>query len=146
MGGSLKRWRNAQWLLLIAAALFMRALVPQGMMLQQSGTGGIEIAPCPTDQTWSVLLSVSEADHGAGEAGHEASHSSHGEDQSGHGDDTANGACIFAGHSGAGTLGEGQSAPLPQVAAAAVDAIRERTLSPASPRMVPPARAPPITV
>ncbi len=120
-------WRQAPWALLILAALLMRVVVPQGYMVDTDQSGGIEITVCNSDGTWVIPMKDTGKEH---------------EDD---GDGTAK-ACSFSGHSASATPAEGTAPlPLPQLAEAAFDAMRERALSPTSPPRLPSARAPPIT-
>ncbi|GAA0277452.1 hypothetical protein GCM10009127_17790 [Alteraurantiacibacter aestuarii] len=115
------------WGLLIVAALMLRVLVPQGYMLEQDGSGGIQVSLCNADGTWVIPM----------KDGHP------GDD----GQDEGRQACAFAGHSSPATPpDDAVSLPLPQLALAPYDAVRERALSPTSPRILPPARAPPTLV
>lgn len=124
-------WRNAPWALLIVAALMLRVLVPQGYMLGEDTSGGIEISLCNSGETWVIPMK----DGGTGSGPHDDEPEADGK------------ACSFAGNSAPATAPENSAQlPLPQLALAPYDAVRERALAPASVRVLPPARAPPILV
>lgn len=119
--------RSLLCLLLIAAALLLRAGVPQGWMAGQAADGGIAITMCNSAAKVVIPMKPGHAPQG----------------QDDDGDMTAK-ACAFAGHHAAATPPEGLAPlPLPQLAAAAYDATREQALSPDSPRFLPPATGPP---
>lgn len=118
------RMRSANWLLLVAAALLVRALVPQGFMVSEAGDGAIAIAVCNSDVQITIPVK------GDGDR-HE-------------GADNAAQHCVFAGHQSAAAPPVGTATlPLPQAAHARYDRTREQALSPPSPRRLPPARGPP---
>lgn len=124
-----KGWRNAPWVLLIAAALMLRIAVPQGYMLDQNAAGGIEVSLCNSAGTWVIPMKDGQPQDDKQDEG------------------VSDRACSFAGHSAPVTPADnGAVLPLPQLALAAFDAVRERALSPVSVRILPPARAPPVTV
>lgn len=128
MAGKSGIWRNAHWMLLVMAALFIRAAVPQGYMAQQASGGGIEISICNSDEAWTIPMK----DDGAGK----------------HGDGKdAGAACVFAGHHAPLVPADANlSLPLPQLAQARYDGVRQRALSPTSPSSLPPSTGPPLTV
>lgn len=110
-------------MLLLAVALLVRAVVPQGFMLDR-GADGVTIAMCNSDMR--VAIPFKEG-HGPKQADSEAD------------------PCAFAGHQSAATPPEGLAPlPLPLLAPAPYDAVRERAQSPASPHHLPPATGPPI--
>lgn len=119
-----RRPRGLLWLLL-AAALFMRALVPQGYMAERDAAGTITLRVCGSDQAVQIPL-------GGGEA-----------PESG---DSAQPPCAFAG------LGT-PALPPPHVGDLPLPAPDERLYGgsePETPRVTaplphPPARGPPLT-
>lgn len=122
--------RTALCLLLIAAALLLRAGVPQGWMAGQGADGGIAITMC--NSSAKVVIPMKPG------------HVPQGQDEDA---DLSAKACAFAGHHAAATPPDGIAPlPLPQLAAAAYDATREQALSPDGPRLLPPATGPPATV
>lgn len=110
-------------MLLLAVALLVRAVVPQGFMLERGGDG-VTIAMCNSDMTVTIPF------------------------KDGKGPKQADGKadpCAYAGHQAAATPPEGVAPlPLPLLAPAPHNATRERALSPASPRHLPPATGPPL--
>lgn len=121
MSRALANRRNAFCLLLIAAALMMRALVPGGTMISNE-RGDLAITLCNSD----MMLVIPMKD--------KAPSPDDGDRQP---------PCAFAGHAPADTP-PAQFAPLPQFAAAAYDATRAQALSPDSPRFLPPSTGPPV--
>ena len=121
MRGCTHSWRNAVCLLLVAAALMMRALVPGGMMVSTE-RGDLAITLCNSDMKLVIPMKdkVPSSD-----------------------DDDRQQPCAFAGHAPADNP-PAQFAPLPQFAAAAYDATRAQALSPDSPRFLPPPTGPPV--
>jgi hypothetical protein len=133
--------RYSGWFLLIAAALMMRALVPQGWMPDTGSHSLFAIKPCAPELMLPdapMQMSSSHHDHmdmsGAGQ------HSDHSEHFAGE-------PCAFSGFGMAGLAGEDfaiLSDPLPvtqefgRVQSDAIAVARRRTL--------PPARAPPLSV
>lgn len=118
--------RASIWLLL-AAALFMRALVPHGYMPERAAGGAIAVRLCNSDGVWLIPL-----EHGA----------KPGKDQQ-----RAEQRCAFAGLGSPATppLALPQMAPRPAVRAAfALD--RAAVEIGATPRLLPPATGPPLTV
>lgn len=110
-------------MMLLAVALLVRAVVPQGFMLDR-GADGVTIALCNSEMTVTIPFKDGQ-----------------GPKQAGQGSDP----CAFAGHQSAATPPEGLAPlPLPLLAPAPYDAVRERALSPASPHHLPPATGPPI--
>ena len=119
--------RNALCLLLIAAALMMRALLPGGYMLERSGAGDLVVGVCNSS---AQLVIPMKKDAPAPN------------DDSGKGDQ-----CAFASLADSATPPDPLARPaLPQVAEAVYDATRARALSPASRHDLPPATGPPLTV
>ena len=117
-------------LLLIAAALLLRAAVPAGWMAGTDGAGQITITMCNSGATIAIPMKPGHKPPATDEQA-----------------DTGGKACAFAGHGSAATPPDGLAPlPLPQLAAAAYDATREQALSPDSPRVLPPATGPPATV
>lgn len=115
-------------MLLLAAALLVRAVVPQGFMVDRTADG-VTIAMCNSDMTVTIPLKDGPLKDGQGpkQADQQAD------------------PCAFAGHQSAATPPEGLAPlPLPLLAPAPHDAVRERALSPASPHHLPPATGPPI--
>jgi len=72
--------RIAPVALLLALALLMRVVVPQGMMVQESESAGIEIAICNSDATLIIPVNSKSAPHEQG--------------------DNTGSDCTFAGHGG----------------------------------------------
>jgi hypothetical protein len=119
--------RTMLCLLLVAAALLLRAGVPQGWMAGQGADGGIAITMC--NSSAKVVIPMKPG------------HVPQGQDEDA---DLSAKACAFAGHHAAATPPDGLvPLPLPQLAEAAYDATREQALSPDSPRVLPPATGPP---
>jgi hypothetical protein len=110
-------------MLLLAMALLVRAVVPQGFMVDRA-VDGVTIAMCNSDMTVTIPFKpghVPQQDDGKGEP------------------------CAFAGHQSAAAPPAGMAPlPLPLLAPAPYNAVRERALSPASPHHLPPATGPPI--
>lgn len=120
-------WRNAACMLLIAAALLLRALLPGGYMLEQGRAGDLVVSVCNSD---AMLVIPMKPDAPAS-------------DEDGSKGDT----CAFASLADSATPPDPMARPsVPQVAEAAYDATRARALSPASRNDLPPARGPPLTV
>jgi hypothetical protein len=110
-------------MLLIAAALLLRAALPQGWMLETDGAGDVTIAMCNSDMTVTIPFKPGHAPKEDGDEG---------------------GPCAFAGHQTAATPPDGLvPLPLPLLAPAAYDATRAQALSPESPHYLPPATGPP---
>ena len=127
--GTMNRARLRQsyswYLLLIAAALVMRALVPAGMMTAASADGGITVEICNSDVQWHLPTKAKHPGKSSAENG------------SGH--------CLFAGHAGGDTPPE----PAGDVAAPFASTARfAGFVTPAAARsharQLPPARAPPV--
>jgi hypothetical protein len=117
-------------MLLLAVALLVRAVVPQGFMLDRAADG-VTIAMCNSNMTMTIPFKDGPKKDGQGPTK---------ADQSGD-------PCAFAGHQSAATPPEGLAPlPLPLLAPAPYNAVRERALSPASPHHLPPATGPPILV
>lgn len=117
------RHRRHLAMLLLAVALLVRAVVPQGFMLDR-GNDGVTIAMCNSDMRVAIPFKDGQGPKKA--------------DQSGE-------PCAFAGHQSAAAPPEGLAPlPLPLLAPAPYDATRERALSPASPHHLPPATGPPV--
>ena len=118
--------RNAFCMLLIAAALVLRVLLPGGFMLGQDRAGELVVSLCNSDTMLVIPMKddVPPAD-----------------EDSGKGDP-----CAFASLADNATPPDPMARPaLPQMAAAAYDATRARALSPASRNDLPPATGPPLT-
>ena len=110
-------------MLLIAAALLVRAVVPQGWMVEQHG-GGIAISVC--NSAAQVVIPMKRD-------GQPADESAHGK------------ACGYAAHFAAATPPDGLALPpLPQLAAAVWNATREHAQSPSRLNPLPPATGPPV--
>ncbi len=115
---------NAAAMLLVAVALLLQAVTPQGWMMSEDASGTIAIEVCNSDQQLVIPLKGKAPSH---------------QDEDG-----ANKVCAFAGLQHAGIDNDPNlSLPLPSLALAAFDATREQALSPDSPRFLPPARGPP---
>ena len=119
--------RNALCLLLIAAAMLMRALLPGGFMLQQDRSGDLVIELCNSDRQLIIPMKpqppASDEDGRVGDP------------------------CAFASLAESATPPDPLVRPtLPQVAEAAYDATRARALSPSSRSYLPPSTGPPLTV
>ena len=114
---------NAFCLLLLAAALVMRALLPGGVMIESDRGGPLVVTICNSGMTMTIPVKQ------------DAPAPDDGQDQGE--------PCAFAGHAAA-DLPPAQYVPLPQLAAAAYDATRAQALSPDSPRLLPPATGPPV--
>jgi hypothetical protein len=113
-------------MLLIAAALLVRAAIPQGWMIENQAAGGITIAVCNSDMTVTIPF----------KPGHAPKQQ----------DDNKGDPCAFAGHQSAATPPDGLAPlPLPLLAPAAYDATRAHALSPESAPNLPPATGPPVT-
>lgn len=110
--------------LLLAAALFVRALLPQGYMPERSADGGIAVALCGSDGIWLIPL-TEEAPEGKGQR--------------------ADQPCAFAGLSAAAGPPHGVPGLAPRAPVAPVYA--ERSVSHPTHRTVrflPPATGPPL--
>lgn len=127
MASSLSSCRIISWALLIALALFVRAVVPQGYMTQESATGGIEVALCNSDGTWVIPMAEHENGH---------------EEESDH----SGSACQFGGHSEAGDTPQIASVLQLDVRRAAFSPDIVASLSLRHVRPIPPATGPPVTV
>lgn len=124
MNARFSSFRNAAAMLLVAVALLLQAATPQGWMLGENASGSITIEICNSDQQLVIPMRDQTPAH---------------ED-----DDSAAKVCAFAGLQHAGIDNDPNlSLPLPSLALAAYDAVRERALSPDTPRFLPPARGPP---
>jgi len=109
--------------LLIAAALLVRAAVPQGWMVEQAG-GGVAITLCNSDAQITIPM----------KPGHQPADA-----------DAHEKTCGYAAHQAAATPPDGLALPpLPQLAAAAYDATRAAAQDPARINPAPPATGPPI--
>lgn len=118
---------NAFCLLLIAAALIMRAILPGGYMLDKNTAGDLVVSLCNSD---TMLIIPMKPDAPANDA-----------------DSIKGDPCAFASLADSATPPDPMARPaLPHVAEAAYDAIRARALSPASRNDLPPATGPPLTV
>ncbi|MCL6252077.1 hypothetical protein M3P36_13610 [Altererythrobacter sp. KTW20L] len=120
-------WRNAACLLLIAAALMMRAVMPGGTMIAQDSRGELVIAMCNSD---TMLVIPMKDDAPASDEG-----------------DSQPSPCAYTHLADNSTPPDPMARPaLPQVAEAVWNATRTRALSPASPHHLPPATGPPSLV
>lgn len=118
--------RNALCLLLIAAALMMRAMLPGGYMLDQNRAGDVVVSLCNSD---IQLVIPMKDDAPASDEG--------GRDQP----------CAFASLADSATPPDPMARPaLPHLAQAAYDATRARAMAPALRHDLPPATGPPLTV
>ncbi|TIX50252.1 DUF2946 family protein [Alteraurantiacibacter aquimixticola] len=118
------RRESSHWMLLVAVALLLRAVVPQGWMLGEDASGAITVEVCNSDQVLVIPMKDDAPAH---------------EDE-----ETEAKACAFASLSDQGTTPDPNlRLPLPQLAAAAYDAVRQRVLSPDTPADLPPATGPP---
>lgn len=127
MNAATHSWRNSLCVMLVAAAVLLRVIVPSGWMLEQDASGGFTIEICNSDAKIIIPMKNSAPDHGE--------------------EEIAAKACSFASlQDNATTPDLIARLPLSQLAEAAYDAVRERALSPTTPRILPPARAPPLTV
>lgn len=115
--------RNAFCLLLIAAALMMRALMPGGTMISAERGGELAITICNSDMMLVIPIK-------------EKSPSTEDDDQQQ--------PCALAGNALADTPPD-LFMPLPQLAAATYDATRAAAISPDAPRFLPPATGPPLS-
>lgn len=116
--------RNAAAMLLVAVALLLQAVTPQGWMMGEDASGTITIEVCNSDQQLVIPLKGKTPAH--------------------QDDDSASKACAFAGLQHAGIDNDPNlSLPLPSLALAAYDGVREQALAPETPRFLPPARGPP---
>lgn len=110
-------------MLLIAAALLLRAALPQGWMIESDTAGGVAIAMCNSDMTVTIPYKPGHAPKEDGDGGEP---------------------CAFAGHQTAATPPDGLAPlPLPLVAPAAYDATRAQALSRETAPNLPPATGPP---
>ena len=115
--------RRTLAMLLIAAALLVRAVVPQGWMVEQHG-GGIAISVCNSAE--QVVIPMKRDGQPTDDAAHGK-------------------ACGYAAHSVAATPPDALALPpLPQLAAAVWDATRATAQSPARTNPLPPATGPPV--
>lgn len=153
-------WRYANLAVLILAALFMRALVPQGYMPDASSDHIFAIKPCPIQagelshddhSSHDMAMDMDMSDHSA-----HADHSMHGAqaamaDQShsaeDHSDHQAPAPCSFAGFALAAMAGDDLIA-LPRIYPAVQHYDRDRSdiIILARRRTLPPARGPPVSV
>ena len=125
MKGRTHNWRNVACLLLIAAALMMRALLPGGTMIEADRSGNLVVTICNSNAM--LVIPMKE----------QAPASDDGDQQS----------CAFIHLADNSTTPDPMARPaLPQVAAAEWNATRTRALSPASPHHLPPATGPPLLV
>lgn len=113
------------WLwLLLAAALFTRALLPQGYMPGRTDAGAIAIKLCGSDAVW--LLPLEKGTKPAPEKR------------------TADQPCAFAGLASAAPLPVLPEMPTPGMTAGAFAALPLAAVLSFSPRGLPPARGPPL--
>lgn len=117
-------FRPTMWLLLLALALLVRAVVPQGYMASADAAGSITVEICNSDAVWSIPLDGKPEAPESRDKGH----------------------CAFAGMQGDGAL----PAPLyavPVFATAASPAMPDaRIIAALAQRPKPPARGPPVSV
>lgn len=133
MTRSLSSYRQFSWAFLIALALFVRAAVPQGYMLQEDRAGGIEVALC-SSSGGTVFLPLAEPENG---------HENHQDQDADH----SGSACHFSGHSEAGdTPPIGPVLVLADARRAGFAADIVARISLRHIRPVPPATGPPVTV
>ncbi len=126
MSRNISGWRNAFCLLLLAAALMMRALMPGGIMIAQDRSGDLVVAICNSDQTLVIPMKPDAPASDEGDKGEP---------------------CAFASLADNATPPDPLvRPPLPQLAQEAYNATRARTLSPTTPTTLPPATGPPLTV
>ncbi|HSG55552.1 MAG TPA: DUF2946 family protein [Paracoccaceae bacterium] len=117
--------RRTLALLLIAAALMMRALLPGGTMIEADRSGNLMVTICNSNAM--LVIPMKE----------QAPASDDGDQQS----------CAFIHLADNSTTPNPMARPaLPQVAAAERNATRTRALSPVSPHHLPPATGPPLLV
>lgn len=118
--------RRAMCLLLVAAALMMRALLPGGTMIGEDRSGDLVVTICNSD----TMLVIPMKDVPASDAA----------------DDQPQ-PCAFVSLADNSTPPDPLARPaLPHVAEAVWNATRTRALSPASPHYLPPATGPPLSV
>jgi hypothetical protein len=134
---------NALWMLLIAAVLMMRAMVPQGWMPDVSAHSLFAIKPCPTQFVLPeapVQMSGHHHHTEMPDAGSPIDHSDHSEHFAGE-------PCALSGFGMPALAGEDfaeVSAPL--VGPEAFDRSQSDAIVLARRRTLPPARAPPLSV
>ena len=130
--------RHAGWMLLIAAALMMRALVPQGWMPDGDAEGFFAVKPCSSAWTLPeepMQMSGHHSHEDMGDAGHGGDHSEH----------LASDPCAFAGFGMPGLTGEDFAVlAAPLLAPQTFDRTRSDAIVVAQRRTLPPARAPPL--
>ncbi len=127
--------RHAVWMLLIAAALMMRALVPQGWMPDSDGEGVFAVRPCSS--AWALPEEPMQMSAHAGheEMGGAGDHSEH----------LAADPCAFAGFGMPGLAGDDFAVlTAPLLAPQPFDRTRSDAIVVAQRRTLPPARAPPL--
>jgi len=125
MRGHTLSWRNAACLLLIAAALMMRAFLPGGTMIEADRSGDLVVTICNSDSMLVIPM----------------------KEQAPASDDGDQSPCAFVHLADNSTTPDPMARPaLPQVAGAVWNATRTRALSPASPHHLPPATGPPLSV
>lgn len=114
--------------MLVAVALFVRAVVPQGYMAQEDASGGFEITLCNSDGSWVIPMAEPAGGHEK-ETDHSGS------------------ACQFGGHSEAGDTPQIASVLLlPDARRAAFAPDLVASLSLRHVRPIPPATGPPTAV
>ena len=119
------RSRNGFALVLLLAALLVRAAIPEGYMAETTDAGELRVAICHSDAVWQIPLAEKDG---------EPKRSADPEPQP----------CVFAGYGAAVPPAEAGTLPLPaSVAAAFVQAETPFALAQAA-RQLPPARAPPV--
>ena len=119
--------RQAACMLLVAAALLLQAVVPQGYMVGEDASGSLAIEICHSDQVIVIPMKDTAPSHDSEEAAAKA--------------------CAFAaGHDSTAPADPNTRLRLPQLAQAAYDALREKALSPDTPADIPPATGPPTLV
>lgn len=117
-------WRNAASMLLVAAALLLQAVMPHGYMLGEDASGGIAVEICNSDQVLIIPVKDAGPSHDDREAPAKV--------------------CAFSGLQDNGTANDPNlRLPLPQLALAAYDAVRQQALSPDTLADLPPATGPP---
>lgn len=119
-----KRPRNGLALVLLLAALLVRAAIPQGYMAETTEAGALTVTICHSDAVWQIPMAENEG---------EPKRSADPEPQP----------CVFAGFGAAVPPAEPEALPLPaSVAVAFAQAETPFALAQAA-RQLPPARAPP---
>ena len=111
-------------MLLLAAALLVRAVIPQGYMVESARPGGLTVTICHSDKVWQIPLEKNHMKHGK---------QSHGDPQP----------CAFAAMGAATPPADVAMLPLPEAVAGSFVSNEASFALRNTERQRPPARGPP---